>query len=261
MNAPVYAQTIVGLRGQLRRLGWDAADLRRVDEAYEVAMRLFTAQFRPTGDPFLAHLVRTASILAEVGAEPVVVVAGLLHSAYTHGEFGDGRRWPSETKRAEMRSALGSDGERLVYRYADFGWRDVLGALPGTVGALSPDDRAVLLMRLANELEQCLEVATPDDLQCLRQGAEAARLLGNPRLAATLESVDAGSAGVAVAENGHRRHAGAVYYAGPDASFLLPPSSHRLRRTVALRNWLRGFTVVRALRRMIGDFRASKAER
>jgi len=252
MNGPIYAQTILGLRGQLRRLGWDAADLRRTDEAYEIAMRLFTAQFRPTGDPFLAHLVRTASILAEVGAEPVVVVAGLLHSAYTHGEFGDGRRWPSETKRAEMRSAVGSDCERLVYRYADFRWRDILAGLPGRIEALAPDDRAVLLMRLANELEQCLEVSTSGDVECLRQGAEAARLLGNPRLAATLESVDVESAGVAVAENGHRRHAGAVYYAGPDGSFLLPPSSHRLRPAVALRNWIRGFPVVRALRRAIG---------
>jgi hypothetical protein len=252
MNGPVYAQTIVGLRGQLRRLGWDADDLRRVEDAYEIAMRLFTAQFRPTGDPFLAHLVRTASILAEVGAEPVVVVAGLLHSAYTHGEFGDGRRWPSEAKRVEIRAAVGEDGERLVYRYADFGWRDVLGALPGSIEVLPPDDRAALLARLANELEQCLEVATPDDIGCLRQGAEAARLLGNPRLAATLESVDVESAGVAVAENGDRRRAGAVYYAGPTASFLLPPRSHRLRPAVALRNWLRRFAFVRALRRAIG---------
>ncbi len=255
MNEPVYAQTIHGLRGQLRRLGWDAADLRRMDEAYDVAMRLFTAQFRPTGDPFLAHLVRTASILAAVGAEHVVVIAGLLHSAYTHGEFGDGRRWPSDHKRAEIRTALGSDGERLVYRYADFAWRDVLDALPGSVEALAPEDRAVLLMRLANEVEQWLEVATPDAVGCLRQGAKAARLLGHARLAGTLESVEAGSAGVAIAENGDRPRAGAYYYAGPDASFLLPPRSYRMRGTVVLRNWLRRFAVVRAMRRGIGWMR------
>jgi len=253
MNGPVYAQTIVGLRGQLRRLGWDADDVRRVEDAYEIAMRLFTAQFRPTGDPFLAHLVRTASILAEVGAEPEVVVAGLLHSAYTHGEFGDGRRWPSEAKRTEVRAAVGSDGERLVFRYADFAWRDVLAGLPRSIEALPPDARAVLVVRLANELEQCLEEATPGDRGCLRQGAEAARLLCTPRLAAALESVDADSAGVAVAEDRHRRHAGAYYYAGENGSFLLPPPSYRLRPAVGLRNWLRGFAVVRALRRVIGN--------
>jgi uncharacterized protein DUF6817 len=252
MNEPVYAQTIVGLRGQLRRLGWDDGDRRRVEDAYEVGMRLFTAQFRPTGEPFLAHLVRTASILADVGAAPVAVVAGLLHSAYTHGEFGDGRRWPSEAKRAEIRSAVGSDAEGLVYRYADFAWADVLTALPGSIAALSPDARVVLLVRLANELEQRLEVATPDEVECLRRGAEAARLLGHPRLATALEGVDAERAGVAVAGNGSRRRAEAVYYAGPTASFLLPPRSHRIRPTVALRTVLRRFAVVRALRRMFG---------
>lgn len=260
MNGPVYAQTILGLRGQLRRLGWDADDLRRVEDAYEIGMRLFTAQFRPTGDTFLAHLVRTASILAEVGAEPVVVVAGLLHSAYTHGEFGDGRRWPSEAKRAEIRAAVGSDAERLVHRYADFGWRDVLAGLPGSIDALAPDARAVFMMRLVNELEQCLEVATPGDVECLRQGAEAARLLGQPRLAAALGSVEAGSAGVAMTENGHRGRAGAYCYAGPAGSFLLPPRSYRMRRAVALRNLLRRFAVVRALRRVIGNLSRSKDE-
>jgi hypothetical protein len=248
MNGPVYAHTSVGLRRQLRRLGWNDADVRRVEDAYEIGMRLFTAQFRPTGDTFLSHLVRTASILAEVGAPPAVVVAGLLHSAYTHGEFGDGRRWPSEAKRAELRSGVGSESEGLVHRYADFAWRDVLASRPESIRALSPDARDVLLIRLANELEQCLEVPAPDACEYLRRGADAARLLGQPRLAAALESAEAESAGAPVAENGYRRRTGAQYYAGPMASFLLPPRSYRLRLTVVLRNVLRRFTVVRKLR-------------
>ena len=260
MNGPVYAQTIVGLRRQLRRLGWDDGDIRRVDDAYEIGMRLFTAQFRPTGDPFLTHLVRTASILADVGADATLVVAGLLHSAYTHGEFGDGRRWPSDAKRAEVRTAVGSDSERLVHRYADFAWREVLAAR-ARIDALSPDARAVLLLRLANELEQQLEVAAPAASECLRQGAEAARRLGHPRLATALESAGANCAGGVVAPDAQRRRAGALYYAGPTASFLLPPRSYRLRPIVALRDRLRRFTLVRTLWRAIGNLHTSKAER
>jgi (p)ppGpp synthase/HD superfamily hydrolase len=56
-----YAQTNIELLNQLRRLGYGEADLVRVRRAYEIALRLFTACFRPSGNTFLAHLVRTAT--------------------------------------------------------------------------------------------------------------------------------------------------------------------------------------------------------
>jgi (p)ppGpp synthase/HD superfamily hydrolase len=37
------------------------------------------AQVRASGDPYLEHCVETAALLAELGAGPAVVAAGLLH--------------------------------------------------------------------------------------------------------------------------------------------------------------------------------------
>ena len=53
--------------------------------------------------------------------------------------FAERRRFVLEVHRA-IRSAVGSEGERLVYRYADFRWRDVLAGRPGSIEALSPDE-------------------------------------------------------------------------------------------------------------------------
>lgn len=36
---------------------------------------------RASGDPYLEHCVETAALLAELGAGPAVVAAGLLHDA------------------------------------------------------------------------------------------------------------------------------------------------------------------------------------
>lgn len=255
----MYAQTNVALLRQLQRLGHAGADLLQVRRAYELAMQLFTAQFRPAGEPFLVHLVRTASILAEHGADRAVIVAGLLHSAYTHGEFGDGRRWPSGAKRAEVAAVIGAESERLVHRYAEFEWLSVLPELPGSIDRLSSQDRTVLLIRLANELEQqvdlprsCPPIADREAAAHLRRCAEAARRLGNAGLSAALdeaarELADGTATPGSPATNGSLSRAGAVYHGGPRGSFQLPPRSHRLRARVAVLTRLRGSGVVRTL--------------
>ena len=80
-------------------------------DAYAFAMRLFTGCFRQSGKTFISHLVGTASILAEFHASATTVAAGLLHSAYSHGEFGTGERGISEAKRKQLRLVVGSEVE------------------------------------------------------------------------------------------------------------------------------------------------------
>src|ERR1700676_5647271 len=96
-----YAQTNIQLFNQLHRKGYSESDLARVSAAYAFAARVFTGCFRPSGKVFLAHLVGTGSILAELHRPIATIAAGLLHSVYTHGEFGDGARGLSEGKREE----------------------------------------------------------------------------------------------------------------------------------------------------------------
>lgn len=247
---PPFAQTNLGLLQQVRALGYGADDVDRVRRAYALAMQLFTAHFRPSGNTFLAHLVHTASLLAAAGASPVVAVAGLLHSAYTHGEFGDGRRGATAAKRTEVRAAVGSEAEALIQRYTETPWPQLICSAAACLATLPPQERSVLLMRLANELEDHLDHGTGDSpkldiepaIPWLGECARIASSLGSQSLASAFEEAAAHLAAVRAPVNATnaapRAVAGAILYAGPQGSFLLPPRSHQLSWSVALRQRL-----------------------
>src|SRR5512137_1853160 len=84
-------QTNIRLYNDLLARGYPDRDIRCLQAAYDLSMRLFTSRFRASGKPFLAHVVGTAGILGLLQAPGPVLAAGLLHAAYTHGDFGDGR--------------------------------------------------------------------------------------------------------------------------------------------------------------------------
>jgi (p)ppGpp synthase/HD superfamily hydrolase len=154
-----YAQTNVQLFNQLRSEGYSKKDRERVREAYEFAMRLFTGLFLPSGKTFIDHLVGTASILASLHVPIEVVIASLIHAAYLHGDFGGARKGISEVKRKQVRDAVGEEVEGYVARYdrTPLNW-ETIAMLRDTLAELSPIDRNVLLMCLANELEHNLDL-------------------------------------------------------------------------------------------------------
>lgn len=147
------AQTNLDLYRQLHAQGRPAADLARLRDGYALAMRLFSDRFRANGKPFVAHLVGTASALAALGSRYAVVAAGLLHAAYATGFFPDGDGMTKDHRRA-VRAAIGDEAEDLVAAYTAFPWtRDALERLAREFDALSPRDTDLLLIRLANELD------------------------------------------------------------------------------------------------------------
>src|SRR4029450_9233719 len=109
-----YAQTNLQLYRQLGAEGFTAADIGTVASAYSLGLRLFPATYRGSGNRFLPPPAGPPSWLA---SPPPVVVAGLLHAVYTHGEFGNG--WPgmSDRKRTEVRRAVGVEIEDLIAHY------------------------------------------------------------------------------------------------------------------------------------------------
>ena len=155
------AQTNLALYRQLHELGYTLSMLRAVKEAHDFMAALTAGRFRASGKPFLAHLIGTASILAAIGAPPPVVIAGLAHAAYTHGDFGLGF-WRS--KRARLTAVIGAEAEALIWGYTERGWDDAAmrqqraeiasGARP--LG----EERSLLQMRLANELEDHIDGGT-----------------------------------------------------------------------------------------------------
>src|SRR5690349_1318442 len=154
-----YAQTNLELYVQLQAEGYDGVAQESVMRAYMLACQLFAGLHRASGKVFVAHTVGTASALVEARARLPVVVAGLIHAAYTHGEFGDGWRSVTATKRAHVRTAVGPEAESLVDRYTSFRWRaEALPGLRAALPSLDALDRDVVLMRLANEVDDHLDL-------------------------------------------------------------------------------------------------------
>ena len=191
---PPAAQTNLSLYKQLHGLGYTHAELTWIRDCYELATLLFAGHLRGSGKPFLAHLVGTASTLAAISAPPVAVVAGLIHSAYEQGDFGIAR-W--RRRRDRVHAAIGKEAEGLVWRYCTMPWTpSEIGRLQTDLGQLSETDRLVVLMRLANELEDNLDLSmlhchpAKDAFRGQRDSLVAlARSIGCPELANTFVSV------------------------------------------------------------------------
>ncbi|TVQ24668.1 MAG: HD domain-containing protein [Leptolyngbya sp. DLM2.Bin15] len=188
-----FAQTNLQLLHQLQQEPYTAGDRQLVAHGYDLAVSLFAGRFRPAGKTFIAHLVGTASILLTIGASVEVSVAGLLHAAYSEGDFWDGQWRPITTKRQQrVRHAVGDSVEHYIARYTQLDWgREAIATLSTQVDTLSALDRDVLLIRLANELEEYLDYGILYDGAHLRQDyaaaapyiAPLATALGYPRLA------------------------------------------------------------------------------
>ena len=154
-----YAQTNIQFFNQLRSYEYSLADLSLVRDSYELATELFAGRFRPSGKPFLSHLVGTASILASLKVSPVLVAAGLLHAAYAQGNFGAGHLGMYRAKRRRVRSVVGDEVEKLVVSYGKFLWSEkTVPEIYKAIDRMSNSDRDTLLVRLANELEDHLDL-------------------------------------------------------------------------------------------------------
>ena len=183
------SQTIVQLLEQFADRPLE--ERQSVRRGYDFATRLFAGRYRACGRPFVSHLIGTASALGYQGESLDMILAGLLHAAYEQGEFphrGD--------RRALLRDAIGAGAESLVHEYQHFSTARV------------PDDitdaeRDVVLLRIANELDECgdrgMHYVGPgkraDVLAGLAKYITAARAYGLPELAVELEARAAQNAG------------------------------------------------------------------
>ena len=154
-----YGQTIVQLQAQLTRARYSDTDREYLAHTYGLAADLFTGQFRGSGKTFIAHLVGTASILVAHGATAPLVAAGLLHAAYEQGDFGLGLSGRHVDKKTELTRTVGEEAEDYLERYFRLQWnRDTIMSLPARAATLTVTEQRVLLIRLANELEDHLDL-------------------------------------------------------------------------------------------------------
>lgn len=154
-----YAQTNLQLFAQLRERGYSSEAIALIERAYWVTVKVFPGFFRASGKTLVDHLVGTASILADAGARDQVIAAGLLHAVYVFGEFGANFSGESPTKREQVERWISKDVEDLCARYTSFEWNEkTIPVIRQSVERMNALEREVLLMRLANELEDHLDL-------------------------------------------------------------------------------------------------------
>ncbi len=226
-----YAQTNRQLFSQMQQKGYSPAEVVKVRAAHELARTLVTGFYRPSGSPFISHLVGTASVLAGLRVPVELVMAGLLHAAYMHGDFGTLRRGATAKNREVVRQAVGAEVEEYVARYTE--WRrKTIDGLKDRMNSMNFVDRNVVLICLANWLEHLLDF----DILCgpgvdrrlqaiMRRGpilVDAAHMLGYPSLGEELESLHQQTLNTEIVQafgSGDR----------PGGTFLVAPLSYRKR--------------------------------
>jgi (p)ppGpp synthase/HD superfamily hydrolase len=198
---PTYSQTNIQLYNQLLLEEYSKEDIKFIFQAYQFAQQIFPISFRPSGNTFISHLVETASILCSLHEPIKLITAGLLHAAYVHGDFGTIKIKPiPNTWRKQVRDIVGNEVEEYIFKYTTLKWNSqTIPIILDHLNTYSIIDRNVILIRLANELEDNLYLAP---LYCVdeskrRQYIEhcgpimikMADILGYPALASEMKKV------------------------------------------------------------------------
>jgi dTDP-4-dehydrorhamnose reductase len=156
-----YAVTYPQFARQAIATGFDDHALRELRGAFEVAQRHYDGLYRASGQPFLCHMVRTASVLLAEGQPLPLVEAALIHSAYdAHRYEHSTRPWPAPRVRRRLRRDVGSDVEEIVWAFHELEW-DRIGTPELELLALaraSLQHRAVLALCVANDLENHMDL-------------------------------------------------------------------------------------------------------
>lgn len=156
--APIRANELVQSRSALLDLalsrGYRLEDLTAIANAYKLAQIMMDGGYRPCGRPFINHLVGTAGILVRYDFSGPIVVAGMLHSLYSHAAPGLGG---PRAAAAATCAALGGRGSIVERKVRAFTQRELTGGgltedldlLP----TLSVFEAETIAIEAANELD------------------------------------------------------------------------------------------------------------
>jgi hypothetical protein len=194
------SRTNVQLLNQLIRQGRRDTTLKRVYDAYDLAVDLYSGYFQGDGKPFVIHGVAVSSIIANLGQPDDLVIAAVVHNIYGNGDFGDGEKnVVTPARQARVRAAVGRRVDDLLVRFREVRLRRSLDRVLQTFDALSEDDRQLLLIDLADHHEKFIDGAlayygdcswiVDFDIPNLPKMVELAERLGHPQLGRMLSDV------------------------------------------------------------------------
>jgi hypothetical protein len=154
------ARTNVQLMNQLIRQGRSETTLKRVYDAYDLAVDLYSGYFHGDGKPFVNHGIAVASTIAYLDQPDDLVVAAVVHNIYGNGDFGDGEtKVVTPARQARVRAVVGRRVDDLLVQFQGVRLRSSLDRVLQGFDALSEDERLLLLMDLADHYEKFLDGA------------------------------------------------------------------------------------------------------
>jgi hypothetical protein len=187
------ARTNVQLLNQLLREGRSEAALKRVYDAYDLAVDLYSGYFHADGKPFLSHGIAVASIIASLDQSDDLVVAAVIHNVYGNGDFGDGKKnVVTPARQARICAVVGDRVDGLLTRFRKIRLRRSLDRILEVFDTLGEEHRQLLLLDLVDHLEKFLDGALAYygdcswifdfDLPNMPKMVELAERLGYPQL-------------------------------------------------------------------------------
>ena len=187
-------QTITGLIELAHARGYTAGDIINIKSAHWTALLLSNGGYRPCGRPFINHLIGAASVLVHFGFETRLIVAALLHAAYTHAPKMRGGAQETVDTVTRILGGAGSPIDRMVRAYTlrDKRWAELAG-LDNWQDVATTEDADTAIIAMANLIDMRLsgEVRSTgrtddDDLAALAKAEEICDIIGVPGLAETL---------------------------------------------------------------------------
>lgn len=195
-SAPLAAadvkQNLYGILTQAARMGYAKPDLDLFAGAYHAAMTLFVGGFRPCARPFVDHCAGTASALIAFGLAPRIVVAGLLHAAYTHAPLGPLPNQALRDLEQQLGTTFGERVERLIRNYTRMQIDPAAWQATRPLELLALDDAEIVAIAIANSIDECaagepvFSAKTPPTPDWIAYAGDVATAFGVPAFAETL---------------------------------------------------------------------------
>jgi glycosyltransferase involved in cell wall biosynthesis len=185
-------QSLYGLLTHAADMGYAKADLELFASAYHAAMTMFADGFRPCARPFISHCAGTGSALIAFGFAPRIVVAGILHAAYTHAPLGPQPNHALHELKRQLRTTFGERVECLIRNYTRMQIDQTAWCTSRPLESLTLDEAEVVAIAVANSIDECaageplFSAKAPPTTAWIAYVHRLAEALGVPAFAQTL---------------------------------------------------------------------------
>lgn len=155
-----YVHSFPRLIRQCCEHGFSPDQLQQIRVAFDLAASIHMGALRSCRLPFIDHCVGVASVLVVHGFSSDLVIAGLLHAIYLQGASSlENILEATPFNRAFVQGLIGKPIETILFRYPQLNYLEERHweHLSCHLEQIPLEVAAVLMVRVANEIEECLD--------------------------------------------------------------------------------------------------------